>query len=306
MSAKGIAFAIDYDLRPATLRVLLIIMGNCANPETALCWPSLGYLVKKTGMNRKTLPDALDKLCELGLLEELPERAGKTLQIKIYRFTFGVKDQTGPISDTLETSPILPESSPESEAKGARNRGTEPSSRNLKEEETPPLPSEEHPHEEGDLFGGLPESIPIPLEDYVLEGWAKLREEYPRVQDVRVLNDSRRKKIRARAAEFVRGSKGAVTEYQVWDQIFDAIRNSVWLRGDAPPSQRYPTPFSLGIDYILRPTVFLQTLERAVNDEHDNLRTSDPRTGRRFGPAEQALRDAIASGLPSRKRRRGR
>jgi hypothetical protein len=308
MSSKAVGWALEQQVKPATLKLLLIVMADCANPETRLCFPSTAALEKGTGLNRKTIPGAIDKLCEMGMLAELEERRGRTGQIKVYRFTFGERetapDQTGPKSDRSKSTPKSAERGPESAGEGARNRATEPSSRNLEKEQTPPLPSEEPPLEGGDLFGGLPADLPEPIEDYVLRGWSKLHEQFPRVQDVRVLNDSRRRKIGARAAEIVRGTGGSLTPYQVWDQIFDAVRNSVFLRGEAAPSAKYPTPFSLSIDYILRPAVFLQTLERAVNDEHDNRITSDPGTGRRYGPAEQALRDALRGGLPAGKRRR--
>jgi hypothetical protein len=139
--------------------------------------------------------------------------------------------------------------------------------------------------------------------DYVKQGWARLVEDFPRTHAVQAWNDSRQKGIARRAAEIVRDSGGTLDAYAVWDAMFEAIRGDPWLRGEGSPTDRYPVPFSLDIDYILRVKVFARTLEKAKTYGPDTRETHNPVTGRRYGPAEQAGRDALALYLADRKRR---
>jgi hypothetical protein len=71
-------------------------------------------------------------------------------------------------------------------------------------EDSPPSPcGEGHPPQEDDLFGDAPAKLPVvceqPLEEFVEEQWKLLVEEEPGIAGVRTLDDSRKKKISARA-----------------------------------------------------------------------------------------------------------
>lgn len=147
-----------------------------------------------------------------------------------------------------------------------------------------------------DLLGDILVERPATADliEYVTAEWAKLCEEYPRIQNPRVLNDARKKKIRARANEVAKPSGGRLTPHDVWDQVFAAIRASAFLRGEAEPGRNYRDPFSLSIDKICEPARFLQTLERYSIDVERNQHTHSA-DGRRYGPAEQAMREVIAS-----------
>lgn len=161
-------------------------------------------------------------------------------------------------------------------------------------EDSPLFLTEEAPSRDllGDIVSEDPRSVD--LIEYVQAEWKKLSEEYPRIQNIRVLNDARMKKIRARAHDITKHASGKLTPHDVWDQIFAAIRVSPFLRGDAEPGKNYSAPFSLSIDYITRPSVFLNTLERASIDAERNRHTHSA-DGRRYGPAEQAMHEVLAS-----------
>lgn len=163
-----------------------------------------------------------------------------------------------------------------------------------KNEDSPLFLTEEAPSRDllGDIIPEDPRSVDLVA--YVQAEWAKLAEEYPRIQNPRVLNDARQKKIRARAHDITKHAKGTLTPHDVWDQVFAAIRLSPFLRGDADPGKNYRDPFSLSIDYITRPTVFMNTLERAAIDAERNRHTHSA-DGRRYGPAEQAMHEVFAS-----------
>lgn len=146
------------------------------------------------------------------------------------------------------------------------------------------------------LFGNSNELVvasKMDLTDYVQQGFETLAQDFPRIQVPRVMNDSRKRAIAARAREVTKNSDGVLDEYAVWDLIFGAIRNNQFLRGQAEPTHKYPTPFSLSIDYLLRPKEFLRTLEKAEIDGRDHQATHNA-AGRRYGPAERSLRQALA------------
>jgi hypothetical protein len=170
----------------------------------------------------------------------------------------------------------------------------------------PSLPSEETPPTGELMLVGQALSTEKPsLIEYVKDGWSKLCDDFPRTHRIQVWSDARKKAIARRASEVVRDAAGTVDAYQVWDAMFDAIRSDRWLRGEGEPSHKYPTPFALDIDYILRVSVFARTLEKATVHEADTRDTFDRATGRQFSSTEQAVRNAIERAR-ARKQPRGR
>jgi hypothetical protein len=149
-----------------------------------------------------------------------------------------------------------------------------------------------------ELFSGDPGFALAPakpsLIEYVKEKWERFCDDFPRTHRVVAWSDSRKKAIARRAAEIVQATQGGLDAYQVWDMIFDAMRNDRWWRGEAEPGKGYSNSYAARIDHVLRPRDFAQILERAATNDRDTTATSDPRTGREYGPAEQAARGALA------------
>jgi hypothetical protein len=82
MSLPAITWAFKQNLRPAE-RFVLVALADCANDESR-AFPSIKALVAKTGHGRRTVLWALQRLKNLGLIEDTGERLGRTKQVKIY------------------------------------------------------------------------------------------------------------------------------------------------------------------------------------------------------------------------------
>lgn len=147
---------------------------------------------------------------------------------------------------------------------------------------------------ETDLFGSgnLPALIEptIELHTLVVQGWNEMVKRHPGMTPICTLNDSRRKKIYARAKD---GREVIADPWALWQEIFRRIEANTYLCGEDPPGKNYTEPFALNVDFVLRPSEFSKILDggyRANRSAH----THDPATNRRFGPAEQAGRAAFA------------
>lgn len=256
-------------------------------------------------MSDRTVQRHISALADRGLFERIEQRRKDgSRAVNLYRFVVSGTLKVG----TQETIEIKAEEQIQQPAifggldtqQPANFDGGHPSEMTghisgiTSQESSPSLPTEEPSQKDllGDIIPEDPRSVD--LVDYVQAQWAKLAEEFPRIQNPRVLNDARQKKIRARAHDITKHAKGTLTAHDVWDQVFAAIRISPFLRGDADPGKNYRDPFSLSIDYITRPTVFMNTLERAAIDAERNRHTHTA-DGRRYGPAEQAMHEVLAS-----------
>lgn len=177
----------------------------------------------------------------------------------------------------------------------------EPSIEPSIETESPLFLTEEAPPQDllGDVIAGNDVSTDVrgSLIDYVSERWKQMTAAYPRIPNIRVMSETRKKTIARRAAEVVRASKGDLDAYQVWDLIFKAIQGNEWLRGDGGAGRNHSDPFAVDIDRVLRTSGnpnFFSILDKAISNDQDARITSDPRTGRQLGPTEQSAYAALA------------
>jgi len=67
VSVAAITAAWKVDCEP-TQKLVLLALADHANDETWKCWPSLGHLHKKTGLNRRTVSRAIKALIDSGLI----------------------------------------------------------------------------------------------------------------------------------------------------------------------------------------------------------------------------------------------
>jgi len=86
MSIAGLSWAFATELRPATLKFLLVALGDYAD-HRGFVYPSIETLCLKTCMDRKTVISGLQQLEELGLLTDSGHRTGRTKQVKVYSLT---------------------------------------------------------------------------------------------------------------------------------------------------------------------------------------------------------------------------
>lgn len=314
MSFEASAWAVKAAVDRSAMKNLLMILAHITNDETEELYPSVAYLEAHTGLNRKTVMDCLQELesAEMGVLVRTGEMRGRTQQIPVYRFVRSplvpliIKRPGGkfekPKSPKNGTVPKTDGKSPVFGGERVPKTGHGIEKGNREEEDSPLSLTGEAPPQ--DLFGDqLPVEASESLHEYVARGWDALRADHPRTNAIKVWNDSRINAVKARAAEFIKGTGSTLDHRGVWDLMFAAIRADQWLRGEAAASQRYPTPFSLSIDYLLRPRTFATILEKAATNEHDNRTIHDPVSGRRLGPAEQAGRRTLESVVNAAKSR---
>jgi hypothetical protein len=298
MSSGAIDWAWQQDVRPATLKLLLVAMGELANHESHQCYPSAAMIEQMCGMNLKTIPAAIQKLVDLGYLTDTGERVGRTGQVRVFLFTF--LGERNPKTGVFRKTPDSGAKDTRFYRKDTRNRVTEPSIGTKKEEDSPPLPSEvATPHGTETLFERMKSTLAKyeePLHDRVARLWKAMSERYPSVASIRGMDDSRKRAIAARASDAVKF--GSNNQADGWDEIFSAISRSAFLRGEAAPGRGRQTAFRLTLDFVLKPTNFRKIIEGGYDDRHD-ARTSDADTGRHYGPTEQAGRAALPGFLES-------
>jgi hypothetical protein len=299
-------------LTPTAWKLLLKLCDRVNNERDDFdVWPSQKLIAHDCEISVATVKRHLQELVDEGYVRVIGQFDERTNSKTVNRYRIQVRTRSVMPKEFISIEPegrAQPEpgygagvNSPiaQSELGGEFTRElTEPTkSITYPNEPNPSLPSEETPPSTAlmliDEANHTLATAKPSLIEYVKDGWEKLCADYPRTHKIQAWTDARKKTIARRAAEIVRDAKGGIDAYQVWDMMFAAIRQDSWLRGEGQPTDRYPIPFALDIDYILRVSVFARTLEKAAVHELDTRTTRDAATGRTFGPAEQAGRDAF-------------
>lgn len=83
MSIQALSWVFGQDIKPSSLKFLLVGVANYADAHSRL-WPSIDRLVKITNQNRKTVISGLNELEKRGYLVDTGERVGTTKSIKVY------------------------------------------------------------------------------------------------------------------------------------------------------------------------------------------------------------------------------
>lgn len=279
MSSKALAWALEQEVRPASAKLLLIVMADVANHTTREIFTSIAYLEDATSLNRKTIFPAIEKLVELGIIEDTGRRTGKTNQIKIYRLTMEPVPKTVPISGQYETDPIFPAKSPDFSGKspdiGTRNLET-----NLEDGLYPSLASQELP---------LGDVKPEALVEFVDRRWGEICASNPGIAKIRKIDPGLAKTIDDRGRMHARDGE---TPMQVWDAALKNVETSAFLCGRAPPGKGRDSPFRLSIGWMSKASNFREILGGRYNAER-SPGIIDEATGRRLGPTDQALRGSI-------------
>jgi hypothetical protein len=87
VSYDAIRWAMGQAVEPALTKFLLVAMADCVNADAGqmVCWPSYGFLARRTGMNTKTVEVAVSRLKQIGLIVDTGQRAGETGKVVVYR-----------------------------------------------------------------------------------------------------------------------------------------------------------------------------------------------------------------------------
>jgi hypothetical protein len=281
-------------VKPATAKLLLLVLSDHENHETKRIFPSIERLCLFTSLDKKTVHAGLARLQEMKILTLTEERRGMLGRTKVYELN---RDWGGPWIDKkgrIHEAGSRPEngtiSRPENGSiQSTRKRVTEPSiERNLEEEPSTPMVPKGDEALGSDLFGG--ELVDEhQLVTHVMQRWNEMAARYERIPEVKVAN-----KARIAAIE-KRGKEGAAiygSPIKAWDRAFEVIEASTYLCGEDPPGRNYSEPFAVWLDFVLRQAEFTRIIEGGYRATR-TAETHDPITGRRFGPAEQAGRAAV-------------
>ncbi|WP_052520985.1 helix-turn-helix domain-containing protein [Acidovorax temperans] len=88
MSFDAISWAMNQPISRSSAKFLLVAMADCVNGEgieNMACFPSTAYLARRTAQDEKTVQANLQRLREMGFIEDTGERRGATGQVIVYK-----------------------------------------------------------------------------------------------------------------------------------------------------------------------------------------------------------------------------
>lgn len=91
MSRLATNWAWDLDIKPATLKLILLSMADRAD-EYHTCYPSNSRLEKDTGLNIKTVQTGILKLIEMGLIKDTGKRKGPTNSVRVFQLNIEITE----------------------------------------------------------------------------------------------------------------------------------------------------------------------------------------------------------------------
>jgi DNA-binding transcriptional MocR family regulator len=100
VSAEATFWAWRQDVKPASAKLVLLCMANCHNTCTGQCNPSVVFLTRNTGLNRKTVLVAIAQLEEMGAIKTEKHHGCSTHYALLTSTDIGT-------TKTLESSPEI-------------------------------------------------------------------------------------------------------------------------------------------------------------------------------------------------------
>jgi hypothetical protein len=86
VSFSAIRWALAQPVAKSPAKFVLVAMADCVNAEGAwLCWPSYGFIAKRTAMDLKTVEAAVFRLKQERYLIDTGRRAGSTGKVVVYQ-----------------------------------------------------------------------------------------------------------------------------------------------------------------------------------------------------------------------------
>lgn len=147
MSFDTLAWAGKQRCGKPAAKLVLLALASCAGADHC-AYPSTAWLVEFTGLDRKTVIAACDRLEAAGLIADSGGRRGQTRQIKVYRLA---------VESIPETELSQKRNPPVSPVKGSQKRDTEPVREPVPQKATPS--SAPRPRKSAPVFT-LPSDIP--------------------------------------------------------------------------------------------------------------------------------------------------
>lgn len=124
MSYEAVSWAMAQQIGKSSTKFVLVAMAECVNGKDAdmLCFPSVQALSSMTEQDRKTVMDNLQRLRELGFIEDTGARRGVTGQVPVYRLK---SPETGTVK-TAQADQSAASNSPEIPSANSTEIGTGP------------------------------------------------------------------------------------------------------------------------------------------------------------------------------------
>lgn len=272
MSSEALAWAFKQDVKPSSVKFVLVALCECAHYRTGLIHPSIDHICEITGLNRKTAIAAVAELERLSLLTDTGERVGRTRQIKVYRAEIGTvpeseqfqkrnsstftrkqsqKRDTEPSREpsTLDTSNEV--SSPRSQNAVSGRRGVAAQPRPQASTKAAP-----RPNPKPEAQSGPPAASPTtsdadaPLTSAeILGAWNHMARECG-LPEAKKLTAERERRLAARCRDF---------DINDWTEAIRAVRRSPFLRGDNDRGWR------ANFDWLLQP----RSLTKLIEGQYD-------------------------------------
>ncbi len=118
MSFEAMAWAMRQPVGRSSAKFLLVAMAECVNDksEEMLCFPSISHLAQATDMDPKSVKANLQKLRELGFIEDTGDRKGQTGRVVIYRLKTPEIEPLSKKNEADQSAQISPVMSPNLDA----------------------------------------------------------------------------------------------------------------------------------------------------------------------------------------------
>lgn len=127
MSRKATDWAWSIDVKPATLKLILLSMADRAD-EIHQCFPSIDRLVKDTGLNKKTVQKGLLDMIDAGIISDTGKRRGPTGRVRVFQLNLDFKSNEPEIGNVPKNGTLNdPKNGTLNDPNfGVQNQSTEP------------------------------------------------------------------------------------------------------------------------------------------------------------------------------------
>lgn len=283
------------DLDPTT-KFVAIALADGAGDEGEL-WPSVGTIMQKTSLKRRTVQTAIAKLEGMNLVRRVRRFDSSNVYLFVVENLPLIERKRGHKERGLFDLPGA------ADARAPRAPHAPPRASGAPPPRTTCALNLNEPSDEPSLFDSGAEPAPggeqklsimdaakltvliedEKLLDAIATRWNDAAERHPGVQKARLpLDDARKQAIRLRSKRTEDGE----TVQHLWDQFFQRIEESTFLQGREPPGKGRSGPFTLSLTWALKSTNFNEIMEGKYGGNSSG--PTHTATGRRMGPAEQA------------------
>lgn len=285
------------------LKWVLISLADNANDQ-GYCWPSIETIAQRTMLTERSVQRAIKQALRLRIirrhfrrnnssqyifnLEMLPQGELKKSKKPLFdepanEEEMDLFDQIGGVTSVQDVD----------EGRGDIDAGGVTSVPKVGDR-LAPKPSVEPPIEEPPESKGAETALAtidsVPLQVFVKQEWDRLKADIPTIGSCRVLTDSMLRLVKDRAKEHALPGE---TPHEVWQTVFEKIRQSRFLTGQLPPGMGRNTRFRLTIGRLLKPHIFREVINDGYADDRADNGSFDPHTGEVLGPAAAATRGTV-------------